>query len=129
MTASRDARIWHRSSCAIALALILAVRLLSPAGFMPAFDRGAVTIVSCPDADPVPAPMGGRGHHGGHSKSFHQPCPYAAASAAGALGADFAPLIAVLAIGPTLFIGRTYAFIERHRASDRPPPTGPPIPA
>lgn len=30
------------------LALLLGLRLLTPTGFMPAFDHGAVTIVACP---------------------------------------------------------------------------------
>jgi hypothetical protein len=112
----------------MALALILAVRLLSPAGFMPAFDRGAVTIVACPDAEPVPASMGAHNHHDGHSKSFHQSCPYAAASALGALGAEFAPPIGPPVIGLAVVVGRTFTFIAPRRANDRPPPTGPPIP-
>jgi hypothetical protein len=47
----------------VLLALLLAVRLLSPAGFMPSFDRGTITIVACPDAASAPAMMGHH-HHG-----------------------------------------------------------------
>jgi hypothetical protein len=45
--------------------MLLALRVLAPAGFMPAFDHGAVTIVLCPDADPVPA-MGAHDHESGY---------------------------------------------------------------
>jgi hypothetical protein len=109
------------------LALLLAVRLLTPAGFMPAFERGSVTIVVCPDAEPSAAPMTAHHHHG--PKKLHQSCPYASASALGGLAGDQPLLPALLAIGLALLLGRTYAFLERQRAHDRPPLRGPPIPA
>ena len=96
----------------------------APAGFMPAFDGGAVTIVACPDAAPA-TPM----HHHGDHKSFHQPCSYAAAGALGALGNDWAPLAAVVLFAAALLLGRTFLFIERHATRERPPLRGPPISA
>lgn len=116
-----------RRAMALALALILAMRLLTPAGFMPAFDHGAVTIVACPDAEPSIAPMAA--HHGGHSKKLHQPCPYAAASGLGSLVADFGPPIGLIFFAVALQLGRTFLFIERSRSAERPPSRGPPIPA
>jgi len=111
------------------LALLMGVRLLVPAGFMPSFDHGAVTIVACPDAEPgVLAPMSA--HHHGHSKLVHQPCPYAAASGVGSLAAGAAPLIGILILaGAALLLGRTLLFIDRSRTHERPPPRGPPLPA
>lgn len=123
----RNARILTRSICAALLALLLAVRLLAPAGFMPSFDHGAVTIVACPDADGGVVPMAA--HHGGHSKKLHQPCPYASASGMGALAPDLPLLLGVLAFAVALLLGRTFVFLERHRAHERPPLRGPPIPA
>lgn len=128
MTVVRSGSAFARFGLAALLALILALRLLTPAGFMPAFDRGAVTIVACPDADPAGAAMDAH-HDGGHSKKLHQPCPYAAASGLGSLGADVAPLLAVLLLSAAVLPGRTFQFIERHRAFERPPLRGPPIPA
>ena len=116
-----------RTICAALLALLIAVRLLAPAGFMPSFDRGAVTIVACPDADPGAAPTSV--HHHGHSKQLHQPCPYAAASGLGPHPAHLAPLIGVLILSAALLLGRTYLFVERHLAHERPPLRGPPLPA
>jgi hypothetical protein len=109
------------------LALLLALRSLAPAGFMPAFEQGAVTIVACPDASVSPheMPM----HHRGDHKSLHQPCPYAAASALGALGPDWMPLPAVLFFAAALLLGRSFLFLERHDGRQRPPSRGPPIPA
>jgi hypothetical protein len=113
--------------CALALALLLSLRLLAPAGFMPAFDHGRVTIVACPDAGPAAAPIAG--HHHGHPKKLHQPCPYASASSPGALP-DFGPLLYVLILGAAaLMLGRTFLFIERDRAQVLPPSTGPPLSA
>ena len=114
-------------SCVLALALLLALRLLSPAGFMPAFERGTVTIVACPDSGAAVAPA--HHHHSADHKSGHQPCPYAAASALGTL-ADVWTLPALLAaFALVLMLGRSFAFVERHRAGERPHPTGPPFPA
>lgn len=114
-----------RSIWAALLALLLAVRLLAPAGFMPSFDQGAVTIVACPDGDLGVAPMSV--HHHGHSKQLHQPCPYASASGVGSLAAHMAPLIVVLMFAAALLLGRTFFFIERGRAHERPPLRGPPL--
>ena len=116
-----------RSIWGALLALLLAVRLLAPAGFMPSFEHGAVTIVACPDAEPGVAPMSG--HHHGHSKQLHQPCPYASASGLGSLAAEMAPLIAVVILAVALLLGRTFLFIERSRTHERPPLRGPPLPA
>jgi hypothetical protein len=122
-----DSSAARRGVGATLLALLLALRLLSPAGFMPAFDRGAVTIVICPDAEPAAAGMAGHHHH--KSKQPHQPCPYAAASALGWLANDLPLLAGVLVVGLALLVGRPFAFLERHRTRERPPLRGPPLPA
>jgi hypothetical protein len=104
------------------LALLLAVSSLAPAGFMPAFDRGAVTIVACPDANAAVHSM----HHHGEHKALHEPCPYASSSALGALGPDFTPSLAFAFFATALLLGRTFLFIDRHAARARPPAIGPP---
>jgi hypothetical protein len=109
------------------MALLLALRLLSPAGFMPEFVDGAVTIVACPDGGPVAA-MAGHDHQESKAK-LHQTCPYAAAAALGGLANEPATLIALLSVGLALVLGGNYAFIVRQRAHERPPLRGPPIPA
>jgi hypothetical protein len=115
-----------RFAIAALLALLLALRSLAPAGFMPAFDHGAVTIVACPDA--VPAMH--HHHHPADHSSAHQPCPYAAAASLGALGPDWAPLlIPVVFFAVALLLGRTFLFIERQTSRERPPAIGPPLPA
>jgi hypothetical protein len=124
----RTAPTFARAACAALLALLLALRLLSPAGFMPAFEHGAVTIVVCPDTGLEPAAPAAMHHH--HGKAKHQPpCPYAAASSLGALGGDFMGLTALLALAIPLLLGRTYEFVERHSERLRPPLRGPPLPA
>jgi hypothetical protein len=121
----RTAPALTRSICAALLALLLGVRLLAPAGFMPSFDHGAVTIVACPDAEPAAAPMGA--HHHGHSKQLHQPCPYASAAGLGSLAPDLPPLLAVLILAAVLLLGRTFLLIECSRTRERPPLRGPPL--
>ena len=124
MTGLRAASLSTRAVFAALLLACLASRLLSPAGFMPSFDRGAVTIVACPDFDAPTAPMAH--HHGGSSGDHHQACPYAAAGAAAApVGyALFAALLLAVAV---LLANRPHALPKRHRTRDRPPAIGPPI--
>jgi hypothetical protein len=118
-----------RAGWAALFALLLALRLLSPAGFMPEFRAGAVTIIACPDADLVSiAHHGAAAHHHG-KKAPHQPCPYASASANGIAAADLPLLVGALLAGVALLLGRPSAFIERHRRHRRPPLRGPPLPA
>jgi membrane protein implicated in regulation of membrane protease activity len=117
-----------RSMVAALLALLLAVRLLTPAGFMPAFDRGTITIVGCPDYEPAARTPMAHHHHGG-TKTLHQPCPYAAGAAAGTLGTDFDLLTVLFVFAAVLLFGRTYRFLERQRAHERPPLRAPPLPA
>jgi hypothetical protein len=118
-----------RAICAALLALLLAVRLLAPAGFMPAFEHGSVTIVACPDAGPVAEPAPAMHHHHGDPKHEHQPCPYAAASSLGAVGGDFAAIVDVLIVAAALLLGRSFIFLERANSRERPPTRAPPIPA
>lgn len=114
-----------RFGAAALLALLLALRCLAPAGFMPAFDNGSVTIVACPDADPAaPMPM----HRHGDHKALHQPCPYASVSALGALGPGYSPLLAGILFALVLAVGAALLPLEQ-RDRLRPPATGPPLPA
>jgi hypothetical protein len=118
-----------RATLVFVLACVFVVRLLTPAGFMPAFDHGRLTVVSCPDAFETPAVMGGHHHHQGAPKTVHQPCPYAAAPALGLPVADLPMLAAFLAVGLALLLGRAFRFLGQHRLRDRPPLRGPPLPA
>jgi hypothetical protein len=125
----REAPAYIRLAAAVLLALLLALRSLAPAGFMPAFENGAVTIVICPDAAPVAAHHHHRSgdHRSGDHQGRHQPCPYAAASALGALGPEWPPLLPAIFFAVALLLGRTFLFVERHSRRERPPLRGPPI--
>lgn len=122
-TASASAR-WL---CAALLALLLTLRLLSPAGFMPAFEHGTITIVSCPDGSFEPSTTMTM-HHEGQAK-HHEQCPYASASPLGALGADVVLLLGSLVLFGAVLLGRTFEFIARHSRQLRPPLRGPPLTA
>jgi len=117
---------WMRAVLGMLVALLMGVRLLSPAGFMPSFEGGAITIVSCPDADPEAAPSGHHGH--GKSSKIRQPCTYAAASASGLTLFDGVMLAGIVLIGCATLLGRTYRLIESSRRFRRPPSRGPPLP-
>ena len=128
MIGMRAAQIPTRFAVAALFALLLGVRSLAPAGFMPAFDRGSVTIVACPDANAPVVSMAHHRHPADH-KFHHEPCPYAAASALGALGNGLAPVLAALLFGAVLAIGCAFMFVERQGRRERPPTRAPPIPA
>lgn len=115
-----------RAAFGALLALVLAVRLLAPAGFMPSFEHGVVAIVACPETTGV-EPMAA--HHDGHGKIVHQPCPFAAASGKDSLAAS--------ALAAALFVATPAGLLQspvtisaacEHRCG-RPPSTGPPNPA
>jgi hypothetical protein len=126
----RTASTGERAGWAVLLALLLALRLLFPAGFMPAFDHGEVMIVACPDAGPTASPTAHHHHyHHGDRKKAHSPCPYAAAPALGFAGDDVILPAAVLAIGLALLLGRASTFVEKARRFRLPPLRGPPLPA
>jgi len=111
------------------LALLLALRLLGSTGYMPAIEGGKLTIIVCPDAD-TNAPLAlGSGHHHGHARHDHNPCPYAAAGALGAIGPDWGPLIGIIIFGLALLLGRSLPFLDRAPRRERPPAIGPPFPA
>jgi hypothetical protein len=118
-----------RFAAAALLALLLAVRSLAPQGFMPQFDRGALTIVACPDSSPaVAAQFHQRHHHPADHRLAHEPCPYAAVSQLGATGADWGGFaIGALFFAALLLLGRSVHFIERHSNHERPPAIGPPV--
>jgi hypothetical protein len=116
----------RRSAAAALFALLMAVRLLSPAGFMPAFDHGSVSIVVCPDGDPVPTPMAHHQHHG--DAKLQQHCPYAAGGAP-ATATNFILVSAALLAAGLLISGVAFEHFRRHRLRDWPPSIGPPLPA
>jgi hypothetical protein len=116
-----------RTLCAILLTLLLAVRSLAPAGFMPAFDHGRMAIVACPDAAGGVAPITMHHHHSGGHQAAHLPCPYASASSLGAVGADLepVPVVPVFAATPP---AKSPAFATlRDSRRYRPPAIGPPL--
>lgn len=125
MSPVRSASASARYSWGALLSLLLCLRLLTPAGFMPAFERGAVSLVACDDgfaAEP-------RGHHEQHGErtKAHQPCPYAAASSLGGVTGDAPALVAapLRFHGPVLALP-TSARVDERRFFDRPPARGPP---
>jgi hypothetical protein len=118
-----------RSAWALIFALMLSLRLLGSAGYMPVLEHGSLTLLVCPDAD-LNAPLAlGTMHHHRHMRHAHNVCPYAAAAALGAVGNDYIPLVAVLLVGMALLLGRAFLFVQLQHNRERPPAIGPPLPA
>ncbi len=113
---------------AAVLTLVLALRLLTPAGFMPTFEDGRLTIVECPGSGTAPAMPAMPSMHHDRNQTC-QSCPHATATGAGLV--DSGPT----ALGSASFLAvpllRAFAFVlpDRSIAHDRPPAIGPPIPA
>ena len=130
MSAMRTWSVSARAAWTLVFAALLGLRLLGATGYMPAFQRGALTIVVCPDADAnAPLALGDTHHHHGKTRHDQGTCPYAAASALGALGVDFGPLLGSVILGAVLLLGRRFATLKLYRHYERPPLRGPPIPA
>jgi hypothetical protein len=110
-------------------ALLLALRLLGSAGFMPDIDHGRLTIVVCPDADVgAPFAVGTSHHHHGHGKADRNICPYAAVAALGAVSPEWTPLLSTPFFTVALLLGSsTFVLIARQSMRERPPAIGPPI--
>ena len=118
-----------RSAWALLFALMLSLRLLGSAGYMPVLEQGSLTLVACPDSElnaPLALPAT---HHHGHMQHNHGICPYAAAAALGATENPFVPLLSILLVGMALLLGRAFLFVEPQNDRERPPAIGPPIPA
>jgi len=112
---------------ALLFALMLSLRLVGSAGYMPTIDHGSVAIVACPDAElnaPLALPAM---HHHGHMQHAHSICPYAAAAALGAADVGFVAFAAILLVGIALQIGRAFASLAAQRNRERPPAIGPPL--
>jgi Protein of unknown function (DUF2946) len=112
----------------VAFALLLALRLLTPTGFMPAWGESQFAITLCDDAG---APVGvspRHQHHGDAGKAKHrQSCPYAAASAPPFL----TPLVAAIAhpLVPTPLAAprAIVAALPLQKKIEHPPSRAPPV--
>ena len=133
MPRMRNASALGRAVCAALLALLLSLRMIGAAGYMPAFEHGAVSIIACPGADenaPLALNTAHRhDHHHGHSNDNHGSCPYAAAASLGALGPDWTPLLAALLFALVPLAGRASISSIRQLRRERPPSRAPPVPA
>jgi len=114
-----------RFACALLGAMALSLRLLSPPGFMPTWERGQLVITICPDAAPAAAGHAPHHHHNKAGKD-HQPCPFASALSDSVANDPVAQLSTPLAFAAALVLGGVFKF-ESHGKQERPPPTGPPL--
>ena len=115
------------------LALLLGLRIIASAGYMPSVENGRLTLMLCPDGEwtapaaAMPA-MAGMNHDHGSKQALHQQCPYAAAAATSFASGETPslplPVLVFFLVGAALLPS-----LIRHRAFERPFSTGPPIPA
>ena len=130
MPRMRNASARGRAICAVILALLLSLRLVGGAGYMPAFDNGRVSIVVCPGAgDNAPLALNTQHHHHGKTQHAHGSCAYAAAASLGGLGPDWTPLAAIFLLITALLLARKPLFAAPVEPLAHPPARGPPLPA
>jgi hypothetical protein len=127
---TRAAPVLTRFAWAALLGLVLALRLLTPTGFMPSFEDGRIAVVSCDGvviAPPPPMTMAHHGHQGEHQhgKAGHPPCPYAAGASPVLLPVDSLAGLELPLMAATVVAAFAFEFRVRARP-DRPPSTGPP---
>jgi hypothetical protein len=107
-------------------ALLLSMRLLTPHGFMPAWDSGRFQIRICDDAGARIGQASHRGHHKKDGPKHRQPCPFAAASAQSFV--DSAPVAIATPAEPVRLSHETprpFA-LPPARKIERPPSRAPP---
>jgi len=120
-----------RALFAVLVALVLAARLFSPAGFMPVATSEGVMVTLCTGQGAVKMLVAREGvpgeHRSDHDAAPREHCPFAGIAAAPSLPAmDPLPLLAVwhLPTGPIAFALKT-GWIARI-AAPPPPSSGPP---
>jgi hypothetical protein len=135
MASFRRQLMQHRLLALWLLAAALAMKLLIPAGFMPVFSAGTITIELCGghgSQTVTLATADTAGHHGdrdsGPGKS-EVPCAFAGLSVPSLAGAD--PILLVLAIAFIMGLGYLprLPFALGETAHLRPPTRGPPLTA
>lgn len=125
----------HRALAALALALVLSVRLIVPSGYMVAGGARMLTVVVCTgvtgehETMQVMIPTAGQksGHGGGHEGSKADPCPYSSLSMVSTAGADAPLLAAALAFIVALGFAPIAARPGKRVNYLRPPLRGPPV--
>ncbi|HET6943141.1 MAG TPA: DUF2946 family protein [Sphingomicrobium sp.] len=127
--AGRTALTSTRRACwALAFAVLVAMRLLTPTGFMPAWGDSQVRIILCDDSG---TKIGAATHHGHQGKSdgskHRQSCPYAAASATPFLTLPTIGVTPPLAAASDLLASTQAARLEVERKIERPPSRAPPV--
>jgi hypothetical protein len=116
-----------RFAWAALLFVALAMRLVTPSGFMPVFDHGRLMILECPGTASAPMPpMSGMNHD--HGKTC-QSCPHATATGPGLIDAEPVALPTARFLTTALIPGHAFALSLRPGEHERPPAIGPPIPA
>lgn len=131
MHALRTSLKWMRYWWLAGFALLLAIRLIGSAGYMPMVEHGRLTVMLCPDGEwtaTAPA-MPGMDRDHGSKPAHHQQCFYAAATAIPFTNANSAPLLLSILLAFAFLVARTLPSLPRSDRLERPHSTGPPLPA
>ena len=121
----------HRALAALALACVLAVRLLMPSGFMLAPGAKVLTVVICTgvvgEHQTAQLVIPQNEQKPGHDASKNDPCPYSGLSMASTAAADVPVLAAALAFIFALGFAAVAAIPCQRAPHLRPPLRGPPV--
>ncbi len=116
-----------RNAWALVLATMLALHVVTSAGYMPAFEHGRLSLMLCPDGEWTAPATAMRDMGSGHSPARpHQPCPYAAAASIPFAASGVAVVTPVVEAISIAAVPALPSFNVEARF-DRPHSTGPPI--
>jgi hypothetical protein len=107
-------------------ALLVTLRVIASAGYMPMVEQGHLTVALCPDGEWTANAMPAMDHHGGKPK-HHQKCPYAAAAATPFATGDAAPQFPLLPLSFPFVAASALSSFAFTAPFERPYSTGPPL--
>lgn len=125
----------HRWLAALVVAAALALRIVVPAGFMPALDHGRVIVAICNGEGPgtialaITTAGGDHGHDDGDGDRAHSPCAFADLALPVIGGTDPLQLAAALLFILATALVRALSLPPRAPARLRPPLRAPPATA
>ena len=124
-----DLSLASRTFWAIALGLLLVMRLLTPTGFMPTWSGHELRIVICNDAGAQVGAASDHEHGKKDEPKLRHSCPYAAASAESFLWSPTPDADQLRVAAAMAHNGAAPADWPPKRKIERPPSRAPPVPA
>ena len=126
MNRARDIHLIRRLSWLAAVLLLVAARLLAPAGFMPDWKAAGLALQPCDGVVAAP-PMAHHGQHHEHKQPVqHQSCPYAVAAGHSGVAPADAPAVELALPAEAMALAEAQPAPLRPSRRQQPRARGPP---